>query len=124
MTAPVIVEDVRTLALRSSVQPAYDRPFDLQALYVDPRSGAEHYVIHYPAGTKAKWHRHSAAHTMIVVAGELVANGEHLGVGGYAHFPGGTEMLHEPAANHDCTFVLIFDGPFDLELMGPGGDGA
>jgi hypothetical protein len=51
------------------VQPAYDRPFDLQALYVDPRSGAEHYVIH-------------------------------------------------------CTFVLIFDGPFDLELMGPGGDGA
>jgi hypothetical protein len=26
-------------------------------------------------------------------------------------------MLHEPAANQDCTFVLIFDGPFDLEVL-------
>ena len=39
------------------------------------------------------------------------------GPGGYAHFPGGTAMLHEPAADHDCTFVLIFDGPFDLDLL-------
>ena len=26
-------------------------------------------------------------------------------------------MLHEPAAEHDCTFVLIFDGPFDLDVI-------
>jgi hypothetical protein len=26
-------------------------------------------------------------------------------------------MLHEPAEEHDCTFVLIFDGPFDLDVI-------
>ena len=117
MTDPVIVADVRSLALRTSEQPAYDQPFELQELYTDARSGAEHYVVRYRAGTKARWHRHRAAHTIIVVAGQLVANGQRLGPGGYAHFPGGTAMLHEPAADHDCTFVLIFDGPFDLDLL-------
>ena len=28
-------------------------------------------------------------------------------------------MLHEPAEGHDCTFVLIFDGPFDVDVMDP-----
>jgi quercetin dioxygenase-like cupin family protein len=117
MTDPVIVADVRSLPLRASGQPAYDRPFELRELYTDPRSGAEHYVVHYRAGTKAKWHRHTAAHTMIVISGQLMANGQQLGPGGYAHFPGGTPMLHEPAPSSDCTFVLIFDGPFDLALI-------
>ena len=58
-----------------------------------------------------------AAHTIVVVAGQLVANGQALGPGGYAHFPGGTAMLHQPAEDHDCTYVLIFDGPFDLDLL-------
>ena len=26
-------------------------------------------------------------------------------------------MLHEPAPGCDCTFVLIFDGAFDLEVI-------
>jgi quercetin dioxygenase-like cupin family protein len=117
MPDPVIVADVCSLALRPSEQPAYDRPFELLALYEDPRTGAEHYVVRYRAGTKAKWHRHTAAHTIIVIVGQLVANGQPLGPGGYAHFPGGTPMLHEPAEEHDCTFVLIFDGPFDLDVM-------
>jgi quercetin dioxygenase-like cupin family protein len=117
MTDPVIVADVSLVALRTSEQLAYDQPFELQVLYQDSRTGAEHYVVRYRAGTKAKWHRHSAAHTMIVVSGQLVANGQRLGPGGYAHFPAGTSMLHEPAEEHDCTFVLIFDGPFDLDVI-------
>ena len=117
MSDPVIVADVCSLALRTSEQPAYDQPFEIQDLYMDPHTGAEHYVVRYRAGTKARWHRHNAAHTMIVVSGQLMANGQQLGPGGYAHFPGGTAMLHEPAAEHDCTFVLIFDGPFDLDVM-------
>lgn len=117
MTDPVIVADVRSVALRTSQQPAYDQPFELQELYRDPRTGAEHYLIRYRAGTRARWHRHSAAHTMIVVAGTLVVNGERLGPGGYAHFPAGTAMLHEPGDGRECTFVLIFDGPFDLTVL-------
>jgi quercetin dioxygenase-like cupin family protein len=117
MNDPVIVADVCSLALRASEQPAYDQPFELHELYSDPRTGAEHYVVRYRAGTKARWHRHTSAHTMVVVAGQLVANGQLLGPGGYAHFPGGTAMLHEPTEEHDCTFVLIFDGPFDLDVI-------
>ena len=121
MADPVIVVDISSLALRVSEQPAYDRPFAIKELYADPRTGAEHYVVRYQTGTKARWHRHSAAHTMIVLSGQLVANGQRLGPGGYAHFPGGTAMLHEPAEDHDCTFVLIFDGPFDVTVIDPPG---
>ena len=117
MTDPVIVVDVCSLALHTSEQPAYDRPFENQRLYTDPQTGAEHYVVRYRAGTKARWHRHTAAHTIVVVSGQLVANGQSLGPGGYAHFPGGTAMRHEPADDYDCTFVLIFDGPFDLDVI-------
>ena len=117
MTDPVIVADVRSLALRIAEQPAYDRPFEIRELYRDPRTGAEHYVVHYRAGTNARWHRHTSAHTIVVVSGRLMANGQRLGPGGYAHFPGGTAMLHEPAEGHECTFVLVFDGPFDVELV-------
>lgn len=112
MTYPVIVADVCALAFRTSEQPAYDRSFELQELYTDARTGAEHYVVHYRSGTKARWHRHRAAHTMIVVSGQPMTNGQLLGSGGYAHFPGGTAMLHEPAEGHDCTFVLIFRWAF------------
>lgn len=119
MIEPVLVPDVRSLALRSAEQPAYDRPFELRELYTDPVTGAEHYVVRYRAGTRARWHRHHAAHTMVVVSGELVANGQRLGPGGYAHFPGGVAMLHEPGQEHDCTFVLMFDAPFDVELLEP-----
>jgi quercetin dioxygenase-like cupin family protein len=117
MSDPVIVADVCALSLRTSEQPAYDRPFELDVLYTDPTTGAEHFVVRYRVGTKAKWHRHSSAHTIVVVSGRLVVNGQALGPGGYAHFAARTAMLHEPAEEHDCTFVLIFDGPFDLEII-------
>jgi hypothetical protein len=40
MADPVIVADVCSLTLRSSEQPAYDQPFELQDLYMDARTGA------------------------------------------------------------------------------------
>jgi quercetin dioxygenase-like cupin family protein len=118
VTGPVIHEDVRGVALRTTEQPAYDRPFELALLHQDERSGAEHYVVRYRAGTRARTHRHTAAHTIVVVEGRLRVDGQVLGPGGYAHHPGGTAMLHEPAGDEGCTFVLIFDAPFDLELDG------
>ena len=39
----------------------------------------------------------------------MTVDGQILGPGGYAHHPGGTTMLHEPAGDECCTFVLIFD---------------
>jgi hypothetical protein len=114
---PVIVPDVRTVPLRASVQEIYSEPIELQQLYLDPRSGAEHYVVRYPSTLTASWHRHSVAHTIVVIEGELLANGEALGVGGYAHFPAGAAMHHAPVPGVGCTFIIIFDGAFDVEAI-------
>ena len=56
---------------------------------------------------------------MIVVSGELTLNGSLIGPRCCAHLPGGTAMLHEPAGDEDGTFMLISDGPFDVELADP-----
>jgi quercetin dioxygenase-like cupin family protein len=50
--------------------------------------------VRYPPTLVATRHRHTAAHTIVVIEGELLANGQPLGTGGYAHFPAGTPMRH------------------------------
>ncbi len=96
-------------------QPAiYDQPISLRLLHQDPGSGAEHYLVRYPAGLRAQRHRHSAAHTIVVIEGVLHADDQVLPAGSYAHFPAGTLMHHQPAPDQDCLFVIIFDGPFDV----------
>jgi quercetin dioxygenase-like cupin family protein len=118
MTGPVIHRDLNAIALHTTEQPAYDRPFELELLYHDQRTGAEHYIVRYRRGTRARPHRHTAAHTIIVLDGHMMVDGQLLGAGGYAHHPGDTTMLHEPATDEGCAFVLLFDGPFDLRLAG------
>ena len=110
-----IVDGLATLVLRETRQPVYDRPFELRLLYEDPVSGAEHYLVRYPAGLVAQWHRHTAAHTIVVLEGALEANGQTVGPGSYCHFPAGEPMHHGPAGDGPCLFVLMFDGPFDVE---------
>lgn len=111
----IIVGDLGTLELGTTRQPVYDRDFNIKLLYQDPESGAEHYLIRYPPGLQAVAHRHTAAHTIVVLVGELSANGVVIGPGSYAHFPGGEVMHHAPAGDGGCLFVLLFDGPFDVE---------
>lgn len=116
-SGPVFVDARASLELTESQPSIYDRPIGLRLLYQDPRSGAEHYLIRYPAGLRAQRHRHSAAHTIVVLEGILRANGRILAPGWYAHFPRGVPMQHEPADGQHCLFVIIFDGPFDVEPL-------
>lgn len=118
MTEAIIIPDVRTVPLRESVQAIYSEPIELQLIYRNPVSGAEHYVVRYPPTLVATRHRHTAAHTIVVVDGELLANEQLLGAGGYAHFPAGTPMHHAPRPGVGTLFVIIFDGPFDVEPLG------
>ena len=112
----VIVDDLGLLELRPSHQPAiYDRDIGLRLLYQDPDSGAEHYLGRYPPGLKARSHRHTAAHTIVVLEGRLEANGHVIGPGAYCHFPPGEAMWHAPAEDDSCLFISIFHGVSDVE---------
>jgi quercetin dioxygenase-like cupin family protein len=114
----VLLDQLAGRELGESQPGIYDRPIGLRLLYQDPRSGAEHYLVRYPAGLRARRHRHSAAHTIVVIEGALHADGQILPAGSYAHFPAETPMWHEPAPGHDCLFVILFDGPFDVYPLG------
>ena len=43
------------------------------------------------------------------------ANGQIVGPGAYGHFPGDVPMHHAPAGDEGCLFLILFDGPFDVE---------
>jgi len=115
----VIIGELGSLELRAPSAGAaaiYDQPIGLRLLYSDPGSGEEHYVVRYPAGLRGRPHQHTAAHTIIVLGGQLDANGRVIGPGSYAHFPAGEVMRHQAAGEGPCLFVLLFHGPFDVRL--------
>ncbi len=115
----VIIGELGSLELSAPSPGAaamYDQPIGLRLLYADPGQGEEHYVVRYPAGLKGRPHQHTAAHTIIVLDGQLDANGRVIGPGSYAHFPAGQVMCHQAAGEGPCLFVLLFHGPFDVRL--------
>jgi quercetin dioxygenase-like cupin family protein len=116
----LIIRDLGALTVDppgASAAAVYDRPIGLRVLYEDPRSGAEHYLVRYPPGVTGRVHVHTAAHTIVVLAGRLDVDGEIVGPGGYAHFPAGRPMCHQATPDAGCLFVLIFDGPFDVRVV-------
>jgi quercetin dioxygenase-like cupin family protein len=113
----IIVADPRAVQLRPSYSEIYDREVSLQLLYMDPRTAAEHYVVSYPAGLRTKPHRHSAAHTIVVLEGRLRVNDQVIGRGGYAHLPAGETMVHAPDGDAACVSLFMFDGPSDAQVV-------
>jgi quercetin dioxygenase-like cupin family protein len=113
----IIVDELRSADMRGSQLAIYDREIGVRLLYRDPGSGAEHYLIRYPAGLEARAHRHASAQTIVVLDGRLVVNDEVIGPGGYCHFPARQAMHHAPADGQSCLFVTIFHGPLDVELV-------
>ncbi len=110
----IIVDGLRSVELERSHPAIYDREIALRLLFQDPDSGEEHYLIRYPAGLQARAHRHTAAHTIVVLEGRLQVNTEIIGPGAYCHFPPGETMRHAPADGGGCLFVILFHGPYDL----------
>lgn len=113
----IVLDSLESVELGRSQPVIYDREIGLRLLYQDPDSGAEHYLIRYPPGLKARLHRHSAAHTIVVLSGRLEVNDQVVGPGSYCHFPAGEAMRHAPANDESCLFVTIFNGPFDVQPM-------
>ncbi|HKF17568.1 MAG TPA: cupin domain-containing protein [Candidatus Dormibacteraeota bacterium] len=109
----VIIDGIGSTELDRSQSVIYDREIGLRLLYEDPDSGAEHYLIRYPAGLRTRLHRHTAAHTIVVLEGRLEVNDQVVGPGAYCHFPAGEAMRHAPAEGDSCLFVIIFSGPVD-----------
>jgi quercetin dioxygenase-like cupin family protein len=113
----VVVDNLPSLELRPSRSVIYDREIELRLLAEDPVSGAEHYLVRYPAGLRTRLHRHTAAHTIVVLEGSLQVNDRLIGPAGYCHFPAGQPMRHAPAGDGACLFVIIFDGPVDAQPL-------
>jgi quercetin dioxygenase-like cupin family protein len=109
----IIVDGLRSLELEPARPVIYDRDIAMRLLYQDPGSGEEHYLVRYPAGLRARAHRHTVAHTIVVLEGRLRVNGEIIGPGAYCHFPPGETMQHAPESE-PCLFVTLFHGPFDV----------
>jgi quercetin dioxygenase-like cupin family protein len=114
----IIVDNLGSAELGRSQPVIYDREIGLRLLYQDPDSGAEHYLVRYPAGLKARLHRHTAAQTIVVLEGRLEVNNQVIGPGAYCHFPPGETMHHAPA-DGGCVFVSVFHGPSDVEPIDP-----
>ena len=116
----VVVDKLGSLELDEpggAAAAVYDRAIGLRLLFADPVSGEEHYVIRYPAGVRGRVHQHTAAHTIVVLEGHLDANGQVIGAGSYAHFLAGESMRHQAAGDDPCLFVIVFHGPFDVEIL-------
>lgn len=113
----IIVDDLLSVEMRAGRSVIYDRDIELRSLYEDPVSGAEHYLIRYPAGLRARLHRHTAGHTIVVLEGRLAVNDQVVGPAAYCHFPPGESMFHAPVGGEACLFVIIFDGPLDVEPL-------
>lgn len=110
----VIIDRLGSVELEPDQSVIYDREIALRLLFRDPDSGAVHYLIRYPAGVRTRLHRHTAAHTIVVLEGRLEVNGQVVGPGAYCHFPAGEAMRHAPADGNSCLFVIVFDGPVDV----------
>jgi len=104
MTTPsaILLDDLASLELEQSQPEVYDRPIGLRLLHQDPGSGAEHYLVRYPAGLRGQPHRHSAAHTIIVLDGAMQLDEQLLHPGAYAHHAAGVLMQHGPAPGEHC----------------------
>ena len=115
-----IVDQLQSLELRepgAAAAAIYDQPIALRLLHQDPTSGEEHYLVRYPAGVRGRLHRHTAAHTIVVLEGRLDANGHVIGPGAYVHFPPGEPTRHQATMDEPCLFVLLFHGAFDVEAF-------
>jgi quercetin dioxygenase-like cupin family protein len=116
----IIVNAMAAAETRPSRLGIYDRDIGVKLLHEDPDTGAEHYLIRYPAGLRNRMHRHTASQTIVVLEGRLAVNGRIVGPGGYCHFAPGEPMVHAPAGDEPCLFVSIFDGPVDAEPLDDG----
>jgi quercetin dioxygenase-like cupin family protein len=104
------------LELERSQPAIYDQPIGIRLLLLDVVTGAKHYLMRYPSGLKAQWHRHSTDQTVVVLEGKLKVNDTIIGPGSYCHFPRDVPMHHAPAGDEDCLFVTIFHGTFETEV--------
>jgi quercetin dioxygenase-like cupin family protein len=113
----IIIDGLASLELEPDTSVIYNREIALRLLHRDPKTGAPHYLIRYPAGLESKPHRHTHAHTIVVLEGRMEVNEQIVGPGAYCHFPAGAVMHHAPATGESCLFVVIFDGPLDVEPL-------
>ena len=113
----MILRHLAGLELPTREMGAYDKPIGIRMLHEDAQTGVEYYVVRYPDGLRALWHRHSVPHTIVVLEGAMTVNGERIGPGDMARFPAAVPMHHAPAPDSSCTVLMVFEGESDVTLL-------
>ena len=116
-TQAIFIPDLPNAELVYRALAPYDRPIGLRTLWEDVRTGVEHDLVRYPAGMRAKWHRHTAGHSILLLEGRMHINDRVIEPGTYVYLPPGIPMWHAPAGDEPCLFLIMFDGPFDVEVV-------
>ncbi len=85
-----------------------------KAMVTEPKTGMICNVSFYPKGYRMGWHKHTCAHGMYVIEGEMYTSIGTVKKGEFVWFPADVEMDHGATVTEDCTFLFITNAPFDL----------
>lgn len=86
-------------------------------LHEDPETGANVFVMRYPAGFTNPWHHHDCSHGIYVLKGVLNTPIGKFGPGSYVWFPEGSVHYHGATAESDVTFLFITNKKFDIMFV-------
>lgn len=83
-------------------------------LHEDPETGANVFVMRYPAGFTNPWHHHDCSHGIYVLTGTLNTPIGEFGPGNYVWFPEGSVHYHGATAESEVTFLFITNKKFNI----------
>lgn len=85
--------------------------------YVDPETGILLKENLYPRGMKTPWHRHTHAHGMYVLEGQIKTNKGLYGPGTFIWWPAGSVAEHGATMTEDARMFFMTTGLFDLHFL-------
>ena len=102
------------------VNPVTGKGFQRKHLMQDGDTGMEVMVVRYPPGTVTPWHRHTCAHGLYVIDGQLHTHEGRRGPGDFVWYPAGNIGEHGATADGPVTLLFITNTAFDIEFIPQG----
>lgn len=124
------MDDLKMLTLATATMPWEDltnpvtgKIFHRKLLMEDSETGTTIMLVRYPAGTVTPWHRHSCAHGLYVLEGQLHTHEGPRGPGDFVWYPEGNIGEHGALTEEPVTLLFVTNKAFNIEFV-PEGPGA